>query len=426
MKLLLISNLYPPKVLGGFEIAARDLAVALTERGHEVRVLTSPADTAVSTDDAVDVRRVLRLIPFGSPATHPAVAELRNFESAVSQQDNSLIVIDSIEDFQPDHVVLFNVIGLGGLGLIDVLHRSGRPWSANLGDSVPLTLVDGVDPAVLNVYGIDPHIYFSTIPIIAVSEKVIDEIEHGGVGLSKDRLVIPRGVRVANEDLVRSDSRVRRAKTTFVFAGTLHPHKGLHLVLEAASTLGRSDFVIEVFGSGLDDMYAAMATEMQVDHLVRFHGQVERHEIFATLSEADAFLFPTWEREPLGQAPFQAASLGCVPILTAQSGAAEWLTHGVHCVKIERRADSLSEAMAFVLDNRDQTAAMGRRARSYVETEYSFVSYISRTIDFLGRHAATAAAAAPMADVRRETIELHRRSQAIMHERLRNEERLSP
>ena len=41
MRILLLSNLYPPHVLGGAEILARDYAVNLEELGHEVTVLTS-------------------------------------------------------------------------------------------------------------------------------------------------------------------------------------------------------------------------------------------------------------------------------------------------------------------------------------------------------------------------------------------------
>ena len=41
MRILLLSNLYPPYVLGGAEILARDYVINLEELGHEVVVLTS-------------------------------------------------------------------------------------------------------------------------------------------------------------------------------------------------------------------------------------------------------------------------------------------------------------------------------------------------------------------------------------------------
>ena len=41
MKILVASNLYPPMYIGGYELRIRDIVEGLTERGHEVYVLTS-------------------------------------------------------------------------------------------------------------------------------------------------------------------------------------------------------------------------------------------------------------------------------------------------------------------------------------------------------------------------------------------------
>ena len=41
MKVLAISNLYPPDLMGGYELGCRQMVEALCRRGHEVRVLTT-------------------------------------------------------------------------------------------------------------------------------------------------------------------------------------------------------------------------------------------------------------------------------------------------------------------------------------------------------------------------------------------------
>jgi hypothetical protein len=40
MKILIVSAIYPPHIFGGAEIAARNLAKLLAQRGHEMSVLT--------------------------------------------------------------------------------------------------------------------------------------------------------------------------------------------------------------------------------------------------------------------------------------------------------------------------------------------------------------------------------------------------
>ena len=41
MKILVVSNLYPPQHVGGYELGCRDVVEKLRARGHNVRVLTS-------------------------------------------------------------------------------------------------------------------------------------------------------------------------------------------------------------------------------------------------------------------------------------------------------------------------------------------------------------------------------------------------
>ncbi|HKP11994.1 MAG TPA: glycosyl transferase family 1, partial [Blastocatellia bacterium] len=41
MRILVVSNFYPPHFIGGYELGCRDIVDALRSRGHDVRVLTS-------------------------------------------------------------------------------------------------------------------------------------------------------------------------------------------------------------------------------------------------------------------------------------------------------------------------------------------------------------------------------------------------
>ena len=45
MKILVLTNLYPPDVIGGYELGCRQVVDALIDRGHDVRVLTTAPRT---------------------------------------------------------------------------------------------------------------------------------------------------------------------------------------------------------------------------------------------------------------------------------------------------------------------------------------------------------------------------------------------
>ena len=66
VRILVISNLYLPYHIGGYELVCADVVDALRERGHELRVLTSSRGQGMS-DAPLHVLRILeaRLRPSG-------------------------------------------------------------------------------------------------------------------------------------------------------------------------------------------------------------------------------------------------------------------------------------------------------------------------------------------------------------------------
>lgn len=428
MRLMIISNLYPPRGLGGYEIAAQDVADGLAALGHEVRVLTSPMEDDRPADDA-HVHRILGLKTFGPvPDTTLSVSRFLHYEAAVSQVDNSLILLGELREFAPDHVMAFNLVGLGGIGLIDVLRRTGTSWSLNLGDTVPLGLTQGLDRRILDAFGVDPATWFTDVPFVSVSSLLVDEIEAGGVRLGPDRLLLPRGIDAPPLPAGDTAEAPRRADgvTRFVFTGSLHENKGVDLMLQAVAAVQERfpDIAVDVFGRGEDEKYRALAAELGVDGAVTFHGYVDRATILTALSRAEAFLFPTWEREPLGQAPLQAAAMGCVPIITAQAGVAEWLSDGAHCLKIDRTSSALATAMTAILTGEVDARALGARASRHVRAALSHENYLGTLTRFIDQ-AVAARRSTDQTPASRDAIEIiarDARAQAVLHTVLRENE----
>src|SRR5262249_51225240 len=138
-------------------------------------------------------------------------------------------------------------------------------------------------------------------------------------------------------------------------AGHLCPPKGTDLIIEAARRLrqtGRTNFVIDLYGKVMDDTYPSLVRHHDLGEYVRLQGLRGQRELAERSRDYDVFAFPTWEREPFGFAPLEAAAAGCVPVLTNNCGIGEWLVHAVHCWKIERHAAALADALADILDGR--------------------------------------------------------------------------
>ncbi|WP_146077240.1 glycosyltransferase [Rathayibacter tritici] len=372
MRLLFVSNLYPPQVLGGYEMTCARVAEAMASRGHTVRVLTTPTYLPPEPS-GVELHRTLSLRTyFPLPRTGGEVAQLMHHESAVSRFENTRILLEELREFAPTHVVAFNLLGLGGLALIDLLRTVEAPWMWNLGDRIPNALVDGLSERVLAVYGAQAPDHFDRGEIVAVSRSLVDSIEAGGLRLGEVE-VIGRGVSVPSDSAEPRHYR-EGGITRFTFAASLGEHKGVGLVLEAAAALAEEtrDFRVDLYGDGDVACWSARAAEAGLAGVVEFHGATPHAEVLAAHGRADAFLFPTWAGEAFGVAPVEAAAAGAAPIVTAASGVAEFLIDGVDCIKITRSAPALLAAMRDVTTGAIDLEALGRRGREAARGPLSF------------------------------------------------------
>jgi glycosyltransferase involved in cell wall biosynthesis len=392
MRILVISNLLPPRVLGGYEMAGWNLAKGLRGRGHDVLVLTSPAAT-IGDEDQSFVERSLGLTAYSRVQSSEAhVKAIVDHSNMVSQPDNTLIVLSALRRHAPDHVVLFNPIGIGALAILDLLNRSGIPWTLNLGDRVPNAITEAVDPGILEIFGFADGTGFLTGRFAPVSETLREEIEGrgpgatasdtatgtatatAGVSLGSAVRVISRGVQVP-AGVHRTRPYRDGGVTRFVSAGVLSEGKGVGLIIDAAAqlvSLGVTNFEVAVYGDGERDRFVAAALAAKVEGKVSFPGSVTHSELYRVHSGSDVFLFPTLPREPFGSAPIEAAAVGCVPILTATCGAAERLVDGVHCIKISRDARSLADAMLAVIDGSVDLDTLGQAATAFAAGPLSF------------------------------------------------------
>jgi len=139
----------------------------------------------------------------------------------------------------------------------------------------------------------------------------------------------------------------------FVFASRLGSHKGPELVVVAAVELlkaGHTNFVIDMYGAGEIAALHQIIVALGVNEYVRYRGVLPKTEMTRRMADYDAFLFPTWEREPFGFVVPEAAAAGCIPVMTAGIGAAEWFSDGIDCFKIRRDIAGLTGAMLKVMD----------------------------------------------------------------------------
>ena len=374
MRILLVSNLFPPEVLGGYEMVACEMAQRLAGAGHEVLVVTSPlVNHARELPEAGFAIR--RSLAYSWLSWNPACATPRH--EAIDLR-NILALRQAIADFAPEQVLLFNIDGLGPLGLVVFLHEAGFEPAIYLGDNTFHNASARKEDyaAFCRLFGAERAL--RALHPLVVSELIVEEIEDDlGVQLTAP-FYVPGWV---PDDLPLPVPAPAEGPLRLVFSSRIASHKGTGILLAAARLLldrGERNFRVDVYGAGqVADFVQHVHAEGLAEH-IRYKGMQERAAMIGAFARYEALLFPTRLHEPLGLVPFEAAAQGCIPVMTAQIGAAEWLT-AADCLKIERTPEALAEAIQRLLAMPPgERAAWRRRIARRVRQDFGAGLWLDR------------------------------------------------
>lgn len=387
MKILLINNLFPPGFIGGYELGAYDAADYLHKCGHNVSVLTSQTHLAPQKCEYdFVVRRSLRCVTWD--------VEQNSYRTIVSEglfhsSHNIRVIKDFIEEQGGFDVALcFNLSGLGTFSIINFLSMLSIPTSVYLMDNI---FVDARNPFMsadrfIDFFGVRRAL--EEVKWISMSRTLLNEVAaYAGFRL-KDSIIIPGWAEVPSteEQLIFASSRERlqRETTKFVYCSRISPSKGIFHALNACVKLLNAEkiqFELDVFGNGDVDELLRFIDENDLQEHVKYRGEVTKLEMQVAFRGYDALVFPTWSREPFGFVAAEAAAQGCVPILTAGTGASEWFIDRIDCLKISQDTDSLYQAMVQFISMPERVRREMRCAAQRTVTKYLSKNHILSRIE---------------------------------------------
>ena len=329
MRICLVSNLYPPHVLGGAEIVVGHLARGLQAVGHEVMVVTT-ARWGRPEWDTVDGVRVRRLEPANiywagdAPTRAPILKPLWHlvdlWNPLMYRRLRALLARE-----KPDVVHTHN---LGGL--------SAAAWSATRAAGVPLvhTLHDHSLTCVRAVRmtrsgrvcerqcascalrsGWLQRLSRSVDAVAAPARFVLERHLELGFFPRAHTAVVPWGA--PPSALAAGPSRRDDGPVRFLFVGGLEPHKGIGVALEAFRRAPDARASLDIAGAGT--MADACRAAARRDPRIRFHGFSTGEDKDRLLGSADVLLFPSLCWEAVGLVMLEAFAHG-VPVIASRTG----------------------------------------------------------------------------------------------------------
>jgi glycogen synthase len=351
LRLLFLTNFYPPANMGGYEEWCQEVADGLRKRGHELRVLTSRYGRLDhQSDDPTWVHRELHL--------EMEFASLRNglsfFTSRHKREaDNLTCLQQQIDNFQPDWVVVWGMWNLSWS--LPALAESLRPdrVAYYLGDYWPT-----LPPQYLNYWQYPAQNWLTALPkwllslparwllsrverpsltfphALFCSHFLQQELQQQGVAFGRTQ-VVPGAVDTRpyfSANGQESKSNVARKELKLLYVGRLRPDKGIETAVQAldylVNQLEERQIYLHIVGQGepaYERQLRQMVNQAGLSRYVTFSGVVAKSKLAQIYHQADVLLFTSIWQEPFGRVIVEAQAAGLVVVGTATGGAAELL-----------------------------------------------------------------------------------------------------
>lgn len=198
-----------------------------------------------------------------------------------------------------------------------------------------------------------------------------------------------------DRDGTRKALGIPPGRTVLVMVGGVHPRKGLDVLLQALGLLrrrGHKEFQLLVAGpqdAAPPEFLQTLQTLLTEEHLraqVRLLGH--RDDVVDILSAADVFVLAS-RSEGLPLAVVEAFALGVPAVLTDAGDCARLTGEGERGYTVPRDdPEAFAAALLRILDNPEQRAEMGRRARDFARTRFQFshlIQEVSRILEATAR-----------------------------------------
>ncbi len=347
MRILFVSNLFPPVTRGGYEQWCDEVAVALCQRGHELTVLTTRAEQPIAADAErpFAVRRLL----------HPEVeggmvqTTLHLLRRRQACEDENLANTRAVAaQVRPDAVLIWGMWNIGRAVPREIERLLGKRVAYFLSDywpSLPSAYVQRLQEPARRVH---MQLFKSLVsryflprleedePLrlenpICVSRAVRDILLVSGVNIPHAQ-VIYGGTALAEQatcDRACSAPLHRGPSLRLLYVGRLEPLKGVHTVVGAMHHLRDVPVTLDIVGGGAPDYISSLAAQAQdLGAAVQFLGAVASDQVAQVMADHDALVFPSEWEEPFARSVLEAMAAGLPVIGTTTGGTGEILVEG--------------------------------------------------------------------------------------------------
>jgi glycosyltransferase involved in cell wall biosynthesis/O-antigen/teichoic acid export membrane protein len=393
LKILVVTERYPPYHDGGYEIACQRTVDMLRSRGHCVTVLTSRYGL-FDARPADGIYRVMhRLVPLPNFKMEPWYV-FRQVVRAVGLRLNVRISRDLCRRIQPDIVFAWQTDGIGLATVADV-NFPNCPVVHRLDDITLALLLERLyheQNAVCTrarhlLYGV-PKQAMPFRHMIAVSTFLAQRYVKAGIQPGAITVIhngTPEMSVVETVDDVCSGPEIR-----LLVAGRVCFDKGVHVAIQALAQLqgtGARQFTLDVVGP-VDDSYVqsleALSESLGIAARVRICGPMPPDSMLRLYDAYDIVLFPSLVWEGFGLTIIEAMARGRPVVAVNRGGPCDIIadrTNGMLVAPDDPAA--LAEAVQLLISNSALRTSVQQAALSSVRQHFTIEHTVARLETYL-------------------------------------------
>jgi rhamnosyl/mannosyltransferase len=362
MKILHFYKTYSPDSFGGTQSFIRELAQGCVRAGHEVDVLFLSRNPSKGAE------------PFDNHTIHRA-----RLDAEVASTGLSFSALRRFKDCAREADIIHYHFPWPFMDVVHFAARLSKPSIVTYHSDIVR------QRGWLKLYQPLMRRFLGSIDRIVATSPAYLETSEVLRRFKQKSAVIPIGIDRSGYPEPSADTmarwRARFGERFFLFVGALRYYKGLHVLLEALTSV---DYPVVIVGSGpLERELQARANELHLSH-VHFLGTVPEEDKVALLKLCYGMVFPSHLRsEAFGITLLEGAMFG-KPMISCEIGTGTTFinVHGeTGLVVAPGDASDLSRAMTYLFDNPETAAKMGQKAEQRYEALFRADTMVSNYLD---------------------------------------------
>ncbi len=390
MRILIVTELFPPHYFGGAEVCCGEMAEILKSQGHDVHVLTSRPPSGLAEKNEAVNRVLIRSFPWRRYPENSSQLK----EMFLREITNQSIFKQAVRRLRPDCVYFWKLDTIS-LSLPQVLDRrvkavhfvfdtfsfewwldAWRLFWAKKPVLVHNRLFKKILKRILNLLG------------FAIPENPYEfRNAHFASQFLRDgnptRILNPENTRVIHWGVNLGRFYPAPAsgnECRILYTGRIIEHKGIDTAVNAFKKVAavHPECTLTIVGANDDPPYEKGLRQWVqregLEEKIVFKGFIDRRGLAEIYREHGIFIFPSLVEEGFGMTLLEAMASGLAVVTSAQGGSLEIGNGETDCLFFEKaNADACAKQVLRLLNDRAFCSRVRAEARKTVEAKFSSI-----------------------------------------------------